>query len=308
MLTQRLTIVHILSGKPLFDRAILQSGAAPIMGPLPLLFLETTWSKLCKAAGVSAETYGERLEKLRSLSQEEIVRKCGPMANFTPLADGKFLPTSWRIGDPHPEGRCKDIIIGDVGEEGIVFDALAGIIPQKYFHEKVLATFKNASDAELFCKYFGFTPSTEQSPEAFRDSVRHFLSAVVFHFPNIKIAESYGGKAYFYHLEEPSPYEGRSRGLPVHGQCGVFVFNTERDTWPESAQKVSLEMANLWTGFAYGKEPWLPFSAGKKFMRLGPSGECSMRDFEDDETRDYGYLSWMRDHFDEAMRLILDSF
>jgi hypothetical protein len=39
-------------------------------------------------------------------------------------------------------------------------------------------------------------------------------------------------------------------------------------------------------------------------MRFGPAGECSMKDFGDDETRDYGYLPWMRDHFDEALRLL----
>jgi hypothetical protein len=83
------------------------------------------------------------------------------------------------------------------------------------------------------------------------------------------------------------------------------VYNTERDVWPESARKVSLEMVKLWTTFAYGNEPWLSYAGPKKFMRLGPAGECSLRTFEDDETRDYGYLSWTRDHFDETMRLLM---
>ena len=71
------------------------------------------------------------------------------------------------------------------------------------------------------------------------------------------------------------------------------MYNTERDVWPESARKVSLEMVKLWTTFAYGNEPWLSYADPKKFMRLGPAGECSLRTFEDDETRDYGYLSWI---------------
>lgn len=297
--------MHILSGKPLFDRAILMSGSGPAMGPFPLKMLESGWTKLCQTAEISAETPEGRLEKLRSMSQDEIVQKCGPRTNFAPLGDGKFLPLSWHLGDPRSEGRCKEIIIGNVGMEGIIFDVLSSLIPQKFFHKNVLAAFKDSSDAELFCKYFGFNSSEEQAPEAYRDAMRFFISVVLFHFPEHRVAETYEGKVYHYHFEEPSPYDGKTHGLAVHGQDAVFVFNSERDAWPESAQKVSLEMASLWRTFAYGNEPWEPYADSKKFMRLGPAGECSMRNLEDDETRDYGYLSWMREHFDETMRLIM---
>lgn len=296
--------MHMLSGKPLFDRAILMSGSGPTMGPFPLKLLENGWTKLCSAAEISAETSDERLKKLRALSQDEMLQKCGPRTNFAPLGDGKFLPTSWRLGDPHPEGRCKEIIIGNVGMEGIIFDLLSSLLPQKFFYAQVLAAFKEPSDAELFCKYFGFSTIEEQTLETYRESMRKFISVVLFHFPELRIAETFEGNAYYYQFEEPSPYEGKTYGLAVHGQDAVFVCNSEREAWPESAQKVSLEMAKLWTTFAYGDEPWPCYSDSKKFMRFGPAGECSMRDFEDDETRDYGYLNWMRDHFDEAMRLI----
>ena len=298
--------MHILSGKPLFDRAILMSGTGPAMGPVPLIMCESVWGKLCNAAEISGDDHKKRLEQLRALSQETIMEKSGPRASFGPLGDGNFLPSTWRLGDPHPIGRCKDIIIGDVGCDGIVFDPLAALIPQSYFHAKVQASFKNPADAELFSKYFGFTSGKEQSSEAFRDATRFFSSAAIFHYPNIRIAESYsGGQAHLYHFEVPSPYEGKTHGLPVHGQCAVWVYNTERDVWPEPAQKVSLEMAKLWTGFAYGKEPWPAYSTGNKFMRLGPVGECSLVNFENDKTRDYEYLAWMRDHFDEILRFIM---
>jgi len=297
--------MHILSGKSLFDRAILMSGSGPTMGPFPLKMVESGWNKLCQAAEISSETPKERVENLRSLSQDEIMDKCSSRTTFAPLADGKFLPASWRLGDPHPDGRCKDIIVGNVGMEGIVFDLLSSLIPQKFFHKSVLAAFKEASDAELFCKYFGFDVPKEQTPEAYRDAMRFFISVVLFHFPEQRIAETYERQAYHYHFEEPSPYEGRTHGLAVHGQDAVFVYNSERETWPESAQKVSLDMAKLWTSFAYGKQPWLPYSSSKKFMRLGPNGECSMSSLDDDETRDYRYMSWMREHFDETMRLIM---
>jgi carboxylesterase type B len=251
-----------------------------------------------------AETCEKRLEKLRSLSPEELMQNCRPNATLPPVADGKLLPTSWRLEELHPNSHCKDIIIGNTRVEAIIFDSLSRHLRQSHFHEKVLAEFTTASDADQFCKYFGFTLSEEQPYEAFRDAMRFFLSVVLYHFPGLRVAESCGGNAYLYHFEEPSPYSGPTHGLPVHGQCAVFAYNNERKVWPESAKRISLEMANLWTAFAYGKEPWQPYPAAKRFMRFGPFRECGMRSFEDDETRDYGYLSWLRRHFEEAKALV----
>jgi carboxylesterase type B len=90
--------MHILSGKPLFDRAILMSGSGPTMGPFPLKMIEAGWNKLCQAAEITAGTPEERVEKLRSMSREEIMQKCNPRTTFAPLTDGKFLlcMASWR--------------------------------------------------------------------------------------------------------------------------------------------------------------------------------------------------------------------
>ena len=144
--------IHILSGKAIFDRTILMSGSCPIMGPLPLQLLEKGWKTLFEAAETSAKTPEERLEELRSLSQDDIMQKFGPRTTFSPLGDGKFLLTSWRLGDPHPDSRCAGIIIGNVGIEGIVFDALTLLLPKTIFNKSILSAFKRASDAELFCK------------------------------------------------------------------------------------------------------------------------------------------------------------
>jgi carboxylesterase type B len=297
--------MHILSGDPLFDRAILMSGSAPTMGPTPLKAVERSWTKLCKNSSLLGdEKWETKLEKLRLLKPEELMQNCGPGAFFAPVADGKLFPYSWKLGDPHPSSRCKEVITGTTRVEAIMFDRIVQQLPQSLFHKLVLNAFKSASDADLFCKYFGFTPSEEQPFEAYRDAFRLFLTVVIFHFPSLRLAETFGQKAYLYHFEEPSPYDGPTFGLPVHGQCAVFVYNNDRKFWPESAQRVSLEMMKKWTGFAYGETPWEVYTAEKRFMRLGPEGECSLRSFEDDETRNYGYLNWLREHFDEALGLL----
>jgi carboxylesterase type B len=294
--------LHMLSGKPLFDRAILMSGTAPIMGPTPLKSLESGWTKLCKNSNLLDHSSEIRLEKLRSLTSEELVENYGASTTSVPLGDGKLLPESWTLGESHPDSRCKDIIIGDTGLEGIIFDGLSRVIPQDYFRAKALAVFATASDAEIFFKYFGFVLG--QPYEEFRDAMRFFLSVVLFQFPTLRVAETYGGNAYLYHFEEPSPYPGPTYGFSVHAQCALFLFNNDRGSWPESAQKTAVDMANLWTAFAYGKAPWELYQATKRFMRFGPSGEGGLKAIEDDETRNYEYLGWLREHFEETRALI----
>jgi len=35
-------------------------------------------------------------------------------------------------------------------------------------------------------------------------------------------------------------------------------------------------------------------------MRLGPDGESTMRDIKTDKIRDYKYVEWLRDHFEQV--------
>lgn len=45
--------MHIISGDPLFDRAIMQSGTSPVMGPYPMKHFQGHWDKLCAKAEAS---------------------------------------------------------------------------------------------------------------------------------------------------------------------------------------------------------------------------------------------------------------
>jgi carboxylesterase type B len=224
-------------------------------------------------------------------------------ATIPPMADGKLIPKSWTVGDLHAKSRCKEIIIGDSRVEAIIFDPLIQHIPQKLFKQFVGTAFAEASDAQKFCTHFGFAPD-DQPYEEFRDAVRFFLSTVIFHYPNLRIAENFSGKAYYYHFEEPSPYPGPTNGVPVHGQCAVFLYGNDKTQWPEAAQRTSADMAHLWTAFAHGKEPWTRFETSQEFMRFGPNGQHGLKTRAEDEIRDYGYLDWLRANFEETRSLV----
>ena len=213
---------------------------------------------------------------------EQLLEMDGPKTFWGPVEDGKFLPTSLRLGDPTPESRCKQIIIGDVGMDAIIFDKVATHVPLAVFRQRVQVTFPSASDAATFCSLFGLSVLEDLPAMQFRDAMRYLVSVVIFHFPGIAIAEVFGSNAYLYHFEERSPYDGPTHGLPVHGQCAVYLYNPEREAWPESARTTSSEMARLFMAFAYSEEPWEPNLAGKRFLRFGPGGICGITGFSDD--------------------------
>ncbi len=318
--------MHVLSGQPLFDRAILMSGCGPTMGPYPLPFFERGWVKVCKDAGVSdLETPEMRLTKLRTLPTVDLAKLVTRSHICGPLGEDDFLPTSWKVGGPHPSTRCQEIIIGNTVVEGIIFDARSTNIPQSAFRAKLLTVFPKAEDNIRFCELFGFV-AEEMSPEDFRDALRRFISTVMFHYPSLRVAESFSSssaadeqarKAYSYRFNTPSPYPGPSHGLSVHGQCATFLFNNDFDAWPTNVQIVTKEMARIWAGFAYGHKPWEEFNASEekveadnegRVMVFG-NGEFGVKGLDDGEAdgwgREDGTTGWLREHFDKATRLVM---
>lgn len=290
---------HILSGDPLFDRAIMMSGSAPTLGPLPFEYFVREWHTLCDECRVKGGSAASRLANLRALSPEEIAQRYKGSA-MGPLADGKLLPTDWHLDQRSIPTRCKEVILGDSGVEALIFDGVSGSLSQPRFHQLVRAAF-SSTQADEFLQVFGFT-SQDLPHERYRNAMRSFLSPVLFQFPNFRSAQSFGNQAYLYHFEEPSPYPGPTFGLPYHGQCALFMYNNETKTYPKCSKRIAEEMANTWIAFASGREPWEPYLISQRFMRFGPRGESALYKIESDKLRDYNHLSWLERNFEEAKK------
>lgn len=295
---------HILTGDPMFDRAICMSGSAPTLGPLPFEPYQRAWQDLCRKTGLEAEPPGARLEKLRSMPPLELLRNYSTAA-LGPMGDGIVLPTSWTFEQSNPS-RCQSLIIGDTNVEAIILDALARRMKPSKF-QRILRSALSEVVEEDFCRLFGFAEDDNQPWERYRDFMRRFMSVMMFQFPNLRIAESFGassgGEACLYHFEEQSPYPGPTRGLSYHGQCALYMYCVENERLPIESQHVAERMAQMWTAFAHGILPWESYSKAEKFMRFGPQGQVALKDRESDETRRYEYLTWLRDHFEPMRQL-----
>jgi carboxylesterase type B len=294
---------HILTGDPMFDRAICMSGSAPTLGPLPFDRYEKAWQDLCQNSGIEAHTPKARLEKLRAMKPLEILGNYSTAA-LGPMGDGTVLPKSWSFEQSNST-RCQSLIIGDTNVEGIVLDGLAKKIQPSRF-QQVLRSVLSKVDADEFCRLFAFTGDDQQPWQEYRDSMRRLLSIMMFQFPNLRIAETFkatgGGDAYLYHFEEPSPFPGPTFGLSYHGQCALYMYCVENDALPAESQHVAETMAKIWTAFAHGVRPWEAYTEAECFMRFGPHGDIAPKNRKTDECREYDYVDWLKAHFEPVKK------
>lgn len=287
---------HILTGNPLFDRAILMSGSAPTLGPLPLELYEQAWQNFLGRSGINSKTPEERLERARALTPDQLIRSY-TSAPMSPAADGVLL-SQWSHNETQKPTRCKEIIIGDTKIEAIIMDGLINSIPQAKMVKLVHASMEGG---EGFLRAFGLAPDMDS--EAYLDFMRCFLSVGMFQYPNILVAKSFPGKVYFYHFDEPSPYPGPTFGLPYHGQCALFVYQNGNAEYPVGAKETAESMGKIWTTFANSTMPWEEHKVAGRFMRLGPEGGFSMQDWESDLVREYNWLGWVKENFESVKKL-----
>lgn len=298
---------HILTGSPLFDRGILMSGSAPTLGPLPPHLYEQAWQNLVARTDIELSSLSpqERLLRLRALDVKDLLSKY-TNAPMGPMGDGSLLPRDWKYSAPQSATRCKSIIIGDTQVEAIIMDGLISAFPAPRLDTIVKSTVTKPSQ---FYSAFGFPADEAADQTAYNHAMRSWLSLGMFQWPGFLVANTFPGRVYHYHFDEPSPYPGPTFGIPYHGQCALFMYLNDTPSYPESAKKTAESMARLWTAFAsetpgsQSGSPWEEYGKAGRFMRFGPQGSNEMQSFGSDKVRKYKWLPWVMENYEELRRL-----
>jgi carboxylesterase type B len=288
---------HILSNDPPFDRAILMSGAAPVLGPLPTQLFDQAWEEMCSSLNLSSLSISEKLEKLRSLDPMTILKNY-TRAPMGPMADGVFLLLKWDVFAKQKGNRCKSIILGDTKHDGIIVDYISSNISQPIFLSNISKIFTSSTlgigELDTFLSYFNIHKDA-MSTESYREALRYFFSVLIFQYPNLCIARSFSGKVYLYHFDELSVTEGMTKGLSYHGQCAMYLFQNHNEELPDSHVKLAVEMGKTWMAFASRESrPWEEFGRKERFRRFGGGeGKSVLVDVRNDSGRDYDWLEWL---------------
>lgn len=300
---------HVLSGDPLFDRAVLMSGVAPVLGPIPSELVERAWDEMCLSLGVGDLPIGEKLEKLRSLDAMEVLGAY-TKAPMGPMFDGTYLPLRWDPFAKQKETRCKAVILGDTKDDGVIVDYISRSIPQDIFLSLLTRNIP-ASVIQPFLSKFGIRANETLNEEKYKKATREFFSVLIFQYPNLLLSRSFPSKRkYLYHFDSPSFTAGPTQGLSYHGQCATFLWGNTSASLPATQNEIGKEMRRFWIKFvvgrskiwerfeAGGKERWISFGGEGKGRRYG-KGWC-VTDVEGDESRNYRWLGWLDTHREEA--------
>ncbi|KPI37534.1 Lipase 3 [Cyphellophora attinorum] len=114
---------HILTGDPMFDKAICMSGTGGTLGPLDPQYYQQAWDALCAATGLRDASAVDQVTTLRKAPVMDILQKYSNAA-MGPVGDGVLLPRHWKFEDTLIT-RCRSIILGDTNVEGIILDSIA---------------------------------------------------------------------------------------------------------------------------------------------------------------------------------------
>lgn len=283
---------HLLAAKrALFHRAISMSGLACTIPTFGLEYHERLYQALLRYFKISPGD--SALDKLRAVPEKDVAAATTAVhgvvsSTGNPCADGVFHgqpPSATNISSPPAE--LKSYMIGDTLHEGIIFRENVDHLTYDTFRGH-LEGYMPISDAEKILSLWKLTPTS--SNDAVRVAAEDMAGDTVFKIPNWLTAHrSAIAKTYAYHFDELSTIDNSVVGTAYHAHELLYVFMTGLPKMSARQMEMAHKMCTAWIQFAYGEDPWSPFSEGGKWMIFGPDEEMSLKTEEEDEhVRRYG--------------------
>ncbi|CZR63734.1 uncharacterized protein PAC_13631 [Phialocephala subalpina] len=255
------THTHTLAAKqkpdtPLFRRSIFQSGSLGCIGPSPLSEANETWEKLCQHFAIEKDSQISRLERLRTLPTEELMRaqkELGWMA-FPVIIDG----ASFKATDAGCEvlidldgGRASrevtksseapiEILLGDTDAESSVFagDRINKLTSFEQAQFIFREAFPTPSAAEDILTAYGIFAET--LVPVIRDRLFRFVGDVMFGLPLFKARKFFTSTQHadeFFHptivqsykVKFGNPWPGPSHDVSHHCVELIYLFDAFHD-------------------------------------------------------------------------------
>ncbi len=263
------------AARPLFSRAILQSGAADhVLAPEHAEQVSQAFLEELGGPAPTAEALA-RFDTRRLLAaQARVNRRLANQAQlmvFLPAVDGDVLPEAPLAAVARGAAAQIPLLIGTTLDEWKLFTLIDRGLPAMR-EDQLLQRLE-----ELLPQVAASAPEAPQAAAAYRDALRArggrttpfevwcaFQSARVFHYPASKLAEAHaraGGSTYGYLFTWRMPLLRRALGA-FHALDVPFVFGLGRSPWfrslagaTGSAGRLASAMQDAWTGFVRSGAP-----------------------------------------------------
>lgn len=131
-------------------------------------------------------------------------------------------------------------------------------------------TLSSPNAAEAILKAYEITPTTPD--DIAMQSILEFANDIAYYAPALAFAKSWPGKVYYYHFDEPNPWDGAFKGCSTHLLDAAFLFQGFNGMLSSEGREVSISLAKTFINFANGDAPWKAFDKEKGgLQRFGPS-------------------------------------
>jgi hypothetical protein len=209
------------------------SGTPIMLKPRSLPVAEIAYASINNEFGLENASAEERIQRLKAADAEELVANT-PKLPLLPWLDGDILPANQTTfaklealdhEDLPGMKWCEEMMLGDCQHDGNVF-FFVGLAQRKVGIAVALATSLTANlsaqAAEAVLLAYGISTTTEDD-EAMK-LIFDLATDIAYVAPALAYARSFPGKAYYYHFNEPNPWEGLFKGYSTH----IFVPELQR--------------------------------------------------------------------------------
>jgi hypothetical protein len=168
-------------------------------------------------------------------------------------------------------------MIGDCQHDGTVFSFM-GLSQRKPGIVSALTTSLSTNlptaAVEAVLQAYNIT-SIANDDDAMR-SVLQFATDIAYVAPSLTYARSFPGKSYYYHFNEPNPWDGAFKGCSTHMLDAAYLFQHFNEHLPFRAQVVAKAIGVDFVKFANGLEPWMEYDDEKGQIRTYGPGKVGV--------------------------------
>jgi carboxylesterase type B len=246
---------------------------------LPLPVTEVAYQSIMTEFGLENAPVKERIKRLIGMEPEELVSRTPMTVPLLPYLDGDIVPepTTFEClansNGAAGQNWCEELMIGDCQHDGNVF-LFMGLAQRKAgiansFRTSLHVNLPEAAAAAVLAEYNLHT--TTDDHEAIK-LIIDLATYIAYFAPALAYARSFPGKTYYYHFNEPNPWDGPFKGCSTHMLDAAFLFQNVSEQMPPEARRVAEVLAQDFVKFANGVKPWDCFEAGGGDVQTyGPS-------------------------------------
>ncbi|OQV00572.1 hypothetical protein CLAIMM_06052 [Cladophialophora immunda] len=294
---------HLNCQEPLFEQLVAMSGSSLFMKALPEPVAEYAYSTLLGRLGLLNETPAIQIEKLMSLSAEDLLNKTDPSVPLMPTLDGDIIkaqPTFalWRKSDLKSQlpgvSWVNRVMLGDCQFDGSILTSLlmsrkSGIASS--FVQSAAKTLGAQSElARALLATYAIQPETPDNEALMK--ILEFATDIGFDAPVLEMAHGWPATAFVYHFNEPNPWDGPYKGKSTHILDVAFLFQNYNDHLPLKQRKSAEKFAKDVIAFVNGDDPYPNHVPGQGGAQLyGPPAEEGNAFVKGSKLEDYGRSS-----------------